>query len=187
MSNEAAMMVMSTREKAAPEMTPEQKSSVEARQPTGMGQTMSSPILQTRRLPALSHATSVVQGPPSSSESMPLPGGHPAMPPGSRKDEAAGRSNILPTMSKAPRKRKRGQSLQPIPESQQIFKGKSFCQCCGRSPIPFHIDDHRLPPKRQHRPRTCITNSQSPRVGGIVDSRLEGWYHACRSRQWSLL
>ncbi|MCJ1385044.1 hypothetical protein MMC17_008162 [Xylographa soralifera] len=109
--NEVAVILgASTKGKFVSPITPEQKLAINSRQPTAMGRTMSSTVPSSHNSGAtIMHA----ERRPQREFPSKLP-----------------RSRIInetkPVAPKNLRKRKRGQSLETLPESQQIFRGKIF-------------------------------------------------------------
>ncbi|MCJ1388601.1 hypothetical protein MMC18_001448 [Xylographa bjoerkii] len=109
--NEVAVMLdVSKKRKTVSPITPQQKLAIDSRQVTAMGRTMSSPVPSTHNSASISMTT----------EKRPQWQMSPKLPRSRNVGEAK------PEVPKAMRKRKRGQSLELLPESQQIFKGKVF-------------------------------------------------------------
>ena len=128
--NEIAVILgTSKKSKSVSPITPEQNLTIVSRQSTAMGRTMSSPVSSTHN-PATTSMTT---------ERRPLQQVPPKIPKGRTVYDQK------PEASEAVRKRKRGQSLELLPESQQIFKGKIFCKYYEELCRTCGTDIFRLP------------------------------------------
>ncbi|MCJ1434004.1 hypothetical protein MMC27_003369 [Xylographa pallens] len=109
--NEVAVILgASKKSKIVSPITPEQRLAIGSRQPTAMGRTMSSPVQSTHNLGATVMHT----------------GKRPQREVPSKPSRNRVVDETKPAAPKNLKKRKRGQSLEPLPESQQIFRGKIF-------------------------------------------------------------
>lgn len=131
--NEIALVLKTSKKTAISAITPEQRAAVDARLPTSMARTMSSPVPLVRprgssRLDS-DDVIDCVKETPVASASARLPSSkQTTVNPKLSGGESASTAKQTKPASKAGRKRKRGQSLEPLPESQQIFRGKAFCK-----------------------------------------------------------
>ncbi|MCJ1400162.1 hypothetical protein MMC11_003366 [Xylographa trunciseda] len=152
--NEVAVILAASKQsKNVSPITPEQRFAIDSRQATAMGRTMSSPVPSTHD----SAPTSITAG-KRPQRQVPL-----ILPKRRTMDETK------PAAPKNLKKRKRGQSLELLPESQQIFRGKSF----------YFLPNNDIAPARrfrilkaQERGALWIKEWQASVTHVIVDSTL---------------
>jgi len=185
--NEIALVLKTSKKTAVIAITPEQRATVDARLPTSMGRTMSSPVSLVRpRGPSRLDSDDVidrVKETPIASASVRLPSSkQTTVYPKLSRGESASTARQTKPASKAGKKRKRGQSLEPLPESQQIFRGKAFCKFSNGFWIFMCLYIHSLHTRQRYCPCTAIEDSQGPRTGCVVGQGMEGWHHSCCRR-----
>lgn len=187
--DEIALVLKTSKMKAISAITPEQRATVDTRLPTSMARTMSSPVPSVRpRGPLRLDSDDVidcVKETPVASASARLPSSkQTTVNPKPLGGESASTVKQTKPASKAGRKRKRGQSLELLPESQQIFRGKAFCKF-SMGFLMFmclYIYIHSLHTRQRYCPCAANEDSQGPRTGCVVGQGMEGWHHSCCRR-----
>ena len=167
--NDVALELKTSKKKPVTAITPEQRATVGARLPTAMGRTMSSPVPLTRASRA--HSDDVVdrvkETPIALVPARPQSSKQTTPPPKTARVQTAKQSDPAP---KAGKKRKRGKSLEPLPESQQIFKGKAFCEfsidtSCS---LYLYIYIYSFHTRQRHKLCPAIEDPQSAGMGRCV-------------------
>jgi len=181
-----AVVLQTSKKKAVTVITPGQKASVDAWLPTAMGRTMSSPVslVRTSR-PRTDDVIDRVKETPI----VPAP----IRPQLSKQTTAPAELSRVQTAkqtqpaSEAGKKRKRDKPLEPLPESQQIFRGKFFCEfSIGLLlEVLMCLYIHSLHTRQRYKPCSETENSEGPGRGCCVDQGMESWHwhHSCDGRQ----